>query len=65
MHTDIAERLVERFERGSLSRRQLASRLLGLGATLAATSGAARAGQARTGTFRPNRTRSWPPSTTG
>jgi catechol 2,3-dioxygenase-like lactoylglutathione lyase family enzyme len=51
MHTDIAERLVEEFERGSLSRRQLASRLLGLGATLAATSGAARAGQARTGTF--------------
>jgi catechol 2,3-dioxygenase-like lactoylglutathione lyase family enzyme len=51
MHTDIAEQLVEQFERGLLSRRQLASRLLGLGATLAVTSDAARAGQDRKGTF--------------
>ena len=35
MGRDIAEQLVENFERGLLSRRQLASRLMGLGATLA------------------------------
>jgi catechol 2,3-dioxygenase-like lactoylglutathione lyase family enzyme len=51
MHTDVAEQLVEQFERGLLSRRQLASRLLGLGATLAVTADAARAGQDRKGTF--------------
>jgi catechol 2,3-dioxygenase-like lactoylglutathione lyase family enzyme len=51
MHTAIAERLVEQFERGLLSRRQLASRLIGLGAALAATSNAAGAGQDRRGTF--------------
>jgi hypothetical protein len=51
MHADIAEELVEQFERGLLSRRQLASRLIGLGAALAATSNAARAGQDRKGTF--------------
>ena len=34
MQPDIAERLVEDFERGLLSRRQLASRLMGLGAAL-------------------------------
>ena len=48
MHTDIAEKLVEQFERGLLSRRQLASRLIGLGAALAVTSNAA---QARKSTF--------------
>ncbi len=36
MQPDIAETLVEDFERGLLSRRQLASRLMGLGAALAA-----------------------------
>src|SRR5690349_3276649 len=51
MHTDIAEQLVDQFERGLLSRRQLASRLLGLGAALAATSGAAKAAQDRKSTF--------------
>ncbi len=51
MHTASAERLVEQFERGLLSRRQLASHLIGLGAALAATSNAARAGQDRKGTF--------------
>jgi catechol 2,3-dioxygenase-like lactoylglutathione lyase family enzyme len=51
MHTDIAEHLVEQFERGLLSRRQLASRLIGLGATLAVTSNAVGASQDREGTF--------------
>ncbi len=36
MQPDIAETLVEDFERGRLTRRQLASRLMGLGAALAA-----------------------------
>ena len=45
MQTDIAEQLVDQFERGLLSRRQLASRLIGLGAALAATSNAAGAEQ--------------------
>ena len=44
MGRDIAEQLVENFERGLLSRRQLASRLMGLGATLAMIRDA-RAGQ--------------------
>ena len=35
MGRDIAEQFVEDFERGLLSRRQLVSRLMGLGATLA------------------------------
>ena len=51
MHTDIAERLVAQFERGLLSRRQLASRLLGLGAALTATSSTAGAAQDRKSTF--------------
>lgn len=37
MQPDIAESLVQDFERGLLSRRQLVSRLMGLGAALAAT----------------------------
>jgi len=37
MQPDFAEKLVEDFERGLLSRRQLASRLIGLGAALAAS----------------------------
>jgi len=41
MQPDIAERLVEDFERGLLSRRQLAARLMGLGAALAVTPSAA------------------------
>jgi catechol 2,3-dioxygenase-like lactoylglutathione lyase family enzyme len=47
MQTEIAEALVEDFERGLLSRRQLASRLLGLGAALSVMTRAAeaRAGQ--------------------
>jgi catechol 2,3-dioxygenase-like lactoylglutathione lyase family enzyme len=51
MQPDIAERLVEDFERGLLSRRQLASRLMGLGAALALGPGAAQARQAEAGTF--------------
>ena len=51
MHNYIAERLVDQFERGLLSRRQLASRLIGLGAALAATSSTAGAAQDRKGTF--------------
>jgi catechol 2,3-dioxygenase-like lactoylglutathione lyase family enzyme len=51
MQTDIAEKLVEDFERGLLSRRQLASRLVGLGATLALVPGTAEARQGEAGTF--------------
>lgn len=35
MRPDFADEIVAQFERGAISRRQLASRLLGLGATLA------------------------------
>jgi catechol 2,3-dioxygenase-like lactoylglutathione lyase family enzyme len=45
MKSDIAETLIDDFERGLLSRRQLASRLIGLGAALAATGRAAEASQ--------------------
>ena len=45
MKSDIAERLIEDFERGLMSRRQLAAHLIGLGAALAATARAAEAGQ--------------------
>ena len=51
MQPDIAETLVEDFERGLLSRRQLVSRLMGLGAALAAMPGAAEARQVGGGTF--------------
>ena len=50
MARDFAELLVENFERGLLSRRQLASRLMGLGATLALIQ-EARAGQGEGSTF--------------
>ncbi len=52
MRPDFADEIVEQFERGQLSRRQLASRLMGLGAALAAVPGAAHAGQDRDSTFR-------------
>ncbi len=42
MQTDLAEALVEDFEKGLLSRRQLVSRLTGLGAALLAMSRAPR-----------------------
>ena len=48
MKPDIAERLIEDFERGLLSRRQLATHLIGLGAALAATARAAEASQGDT-----------------
>ncbi|HZW30845.1 MAG TPA: VOC family protein [Isosphaeraceae bacterium] len=51
MQPDIAETLVEDFERGLLSRRQLVSRLMGLGAALAAMPGAAEARQGDAATF--------------
>jgi len=51
MQPDIAETLVEDFERGLLSRRQLASRLMGLGAALAVMPGAAEARQGEGATF--------------
>ncbi len=51
MQTDIAETLVDDFERGLLSRRQLVSRLTGLGAALALISGAAPAREVEGGTF--------------
>jgi catechol 2,3-dioxygenase-like lactoylglutathione lyase family enzyme len=51
MKPDIAEALIEAFERGLLSRRQLASRLLGLGAALAVTAGSAEASPGDVATF--------------
>jgi catechol 2,3-dioxygenase-like lactoylglutathione lyase family enzyme len=51
MQPDIAETLVADFERGLLSRRQLASRLMGLGAALAVSPAPAQAHQAEGGTF--------------
>ena len=43
MQTDIADRLVRDFERGLLSRRELVSRLMGLGAAMAGLPSAAAA----------------------
>jgi len=51
MQPDIAERLVQDFERGLLSRRQLASRLMGLGAALAVMPSAALGRQAEPAIF--------------
>jgi catechol 2,3-dioxygenase-like lactoylglutathione lyase family enzyme len=51
MQTDLAEALVEDFEKGLLSRRQLVSRLTGLGAALVAMSRAPSALAAEGGTF--------------
>ncbi len=51
MQPDIAETLVEDFERGLLSRRQLASRLMGLGAALSVLPHAAEASQGESNTF--------------
>ena len=52
MRPDFADEIVEQFERGQLSRRQLASRLMGLGAALAVVPGAAQASQDKESTFR-------------
>lgn len=51
MQPDIAETLVEEFERGLLSRRQLVSRLMGLGAALTMMSRAVEANQGEGSTF--------------
>src|SRR5271165_5901053 len=51
MQPDIAETLVEDFERGLLSRRQLASRLMGLGAALSVMPYVAKASQGEGSTF--------------
>src|SRR5271165_2230689 len=51
MQSDIAEVLVQDFERGLLSRRQLASRLIGLGAALAVMPNVAEARQGEGSTF--------------
>ena len=51
MQPDITETLVEDFERGVLSRRQLVSRLMGLGAALTAMQRTAGASQAEGATF--------------
>jgi len=51
MQPDIAETLVDDFERGLLSRRQLASRLMGLGAALAVMTETAEACQGDGSTF--------------
>jgi lactoylglutathione lyase len=52
MRPDFADEMIEQFERGKLSRRQLASRLMGLGAALAVVPGAAQAQQEPESTFR-------------
>src|SRR6516165_9827533 len=49
MKSEFAETLIENFERGLLSRRQLASQLIGLGAALAATGRVAEASQGDAG----------------
>lgn len=51
MQRDIAETLVEEFERGLLSRRQLASRLMGLGAAMSVMPHEARASESQSSTF--------------
>jgi catechol 2,3-dioxygenase-like lactoylglutathione lyase family enzyme len=51
MQRDIAETLVEDFERGLLSRRQLASRLLGLGAALGVMARVGQASESQSNTF--------------
>ena len=51
MQSDIAETLVEEFERGLLSRRQLAARLMGLGAALGVMPGVVNASQGESSTF--------------
>jgi len=51
MQPDIAETLVDDFERGLLSRRQLVSRLIGLGAALAGIPRSAEACQGEGGIF--------------
>ncbi len=51
MQLDIAETLVEDFERGVLSRRQLASRLMGLGAALGVMARMAQASEKQSHTF--------------
>ena len=52
MQSDLAGKIVEDFEQGRLSRRQLASRLMGLGAALAVMQDTAQARQERESTFR-------------
>jgi hypothetical protein len=51
MQSDIPETLVEEFERGLLSRRQLAAQLMGLSAALGVMPGVAIAIQSENGTF--------------
>jgi catechol 2,3-dioxygenase-like lactoylglutathione lyase family enzyme len=51
MQIDIAESLVKDFERGLLSRRQLASRLVGLGAALGVMPRVAKASEGESNTF--------------
>src|SRR6478672_7864326 len=51
MQLDIAETLVEDFERGLLSRRQLASRLMGLGAALGVMARVSEASERQSNTF--------------
>jgi len=52
MRSDLTEKIVEEFERGRLSRRQLVSRLMGLGATLTVMQGIGEASEVAEGTFR-------------
>jgi catechol 2,3-dioxygenase-like lactoylglutathione lyase family enzyme len=52
MRPDFADEIVEQFEQGELTRRQLVARLMGLGAALAVVPSSAHAGQDRGSTFR-------------
>ena len=45
MRPEFADQIVEQFEKGQLSRRQLVARLMGLGAALAVVPDAANAGE--------------------
>ena len=51
MRPDLADKIVEQFERGGLSRRQLVSRLMGLGAALSILPDTVNAGEVPDGTF--------------
>src|SRR3990170_4694752 len=52
MQTSLATKIVDDFEQGRLSRRQLAARLMGLGAAMAAMKGTAWAQATEEATFR-------------
>ena len=74
MQPEFADQIVERFEKGQLSRRQLVTRLMGLGAAMAVVPDAARGGEDGNSTLQAkglnhialtSATWSGPPSSTG